>query len=75
MILGIDTGGTFTDVVSIDATGKINVLKVPSTPKDPGIAVRNSVDAILVLINQDPHSIDSIAHGTTVSTNVRFSVE
>ena len=38
--IGIDTGGTFTDVVVVHADGSVMATKVPSTPHDPGVAVR-----------------------------------
>src|SRR4051812_37019257 len=58
--IGSDTGGTFTDLV--DASGAI--VKVPSTPDDPGRAVR---DGIALLLDGD--SLDQLCHGTTVATN------
>ena len=46
--IGIDTGGTFTDIVSVDtASGAIAVTKVSSTPANPGIALARGVRAIL----------------------------
>ena len=57
MRLGVDTGGTFTDVV--DESGSL--VKVLSTPRDPSIAVRSGVAAL--------GAPDVLAHGTTVATN------
>jgi N-methylhydantoinase A/oxoprolinase/acetone carboxylase beta subunit len=57
--LGIDTGGTFTDLVT--ATGA--VVKVPSTPSDPGAAVRDAI------AGTGDGAVDVLAHGTTVATN------
>jgi N-methylhydantoinase A/oxoprolinase/acetone carboxylase beta subunit len=54
--LGVDTGGTFTDVVGGDG----HVVKVPSTPDDPGRAVRDACAGLRP---------DVLAHGTTVATN------
>ncbi|MFP5256329.1 MAG: hydantoinase/oxoprolinase family protein [Acidimicrobiia bacterium] len=59
MHVGVDTGGTFTDVVTEDGT----VAKVPSTPDDPGAAVRGVVAG---LGGRRPAVL---AHGTTVATN------
>ncbi len=42
--IGVDCGGTFTDLVSIDEKGKISVAKSPSTPQDPSIAVENVIE-------------------------------
>ena len=59
MRVGADTGGTFTDVVGEDGS----IAKVPSTPADPGLAVRRGVDAL----GAGPAGV--LAHGTTVATN------
>jgi N-methylhydantoinase A/oxoprolinase/acetone carboxylase beta subunit len=56
--VGVDTGGTFTDVVSEDG----RVAKVPSTPHDPALAVATGVDQV----GRRPAVL---AHGTTVATN------
>jgi N-methylhydantoinase A len=63
--VGIDTGGTFTDLVVLEDTGRATQLKVPSTPDDPARALIAAVRAAL------PHGgvIASVAHGTTVATN------
>lgn len=57
--VGVDTGGTFTDVVTADGV----ILKLPSTPQDPSVAVRDGANRA---IGGRP---DSLAHGTTVATN------
>lgn len=62
MRIGVDTGGTFTDVVADDGT----IAKVPSTPSDPGQAVRSGAAAVLPEGEDRPASL---AHGTTVATN------
>ena len=59
--VGVDTGGTFTDVVAADGT----VAKVPSTPDDPGEGVRNGI----VALAGDGARPSALAHGTTVATN------
>jgi N-methylhydantoinase A len=65
--VGIDTGGTFTDLVLLDGAGKSTRLKVPSTPSDPALALISGVGAILDLV---PGAVPrSLAHGTTVATN------
>jgi N-methylhydantoinase A/oxoprolinase/acetone carboxylase beta subunit len=61
--LGIDTGGTFTDVVRLDHQG-ITVLKVRSTPSDPASAI---LAALSELVDNDTE-VD-IVHGSTVATN------
>jgi N-methylhydantoinase A len=68
--LGIDVGGTFTDAVLIsEATGEIQIAKVPSTPSDPSLAFMAAVDRILERNGLTPQSISYLVHGTTVATN------
>jgi len=77
--IGIDTGGTFTDVVAIDdATGEILTTKTPSTPQDPSIGVLDGIRKILRLANGAPSApatatarpaVTAVSHGTTVATN------
>jgi len=59
MLVGVDTGGTFTDVV--DADGR--VAKVPSTPADPALALAAGVARL------GAERPELLAHGTTVATN------
>lgn len=70
--LGVDIGGTFTDLVIQDAvSGFIQTLKVPSTPHDPSeavlLAIREAADASK--LNIDLSRIDQVVHGTTVASN------
>jgi N-methylhydantoinase A len=67
--IGIDTGGTFTDVILIDDDGKISVKKVPSTPEHPEQAVINGLEEIGLA----PAAIDRFVHGTTVNTNTMLT--
>ena len=69
--IGIDTGGTFTDVVAVDeGTGRIVTTKVPSTPADPAEGFLAAIDRIRDLITgAEPSGITAISHGTTVATN------
>lgn len=62
MRIAIDTGGTFTDCVYW-SSGELRILKLPSTPIDPGHAVLEAVDQIA------PGEVSEIRHGTTVATN------
>src|ERR1043166_8312459 len=67
--LGVDVGGTHTDLVLLDAgTGALLVEKVASTPKNPALGV---LDGLAKLIAQgiEPGDIAFFAHGTTITTN------
>ncbi|MDS1270547.1 hydantoinase/oxoprolinase family protein [Lipingzhangella sp. LS1_29] len=76
--IGIDTGGTFTDVVALDEdTGRIVTTKTPSTPRDPATGFLTAVAKILDLWgdaefpDSGPSSpVRGITHGTTVATNL-----
>lgn len=69
--VGVDTGGTFTDVCIYDEeTQRISVGKVSSTPRDPGEAVRGGVAQVLREHgNAELADVSYFAHGTTVATN------
>ena len=68
--VGIDTGGTFTDVVAVDeATGELAVTKTPSTPADPAVGFMTGVHRVLDLLGLDGEAVSSVSHGTTVATN------
>jgi len=68
--IGIDTGGTFTDIVSIDAsTGDMNVTKVSSTPANPAVGLVQGIHDVLANSGGDPADVGVICHGTTVATN------
>src|SRR3989442_13908346 len=60
--VGVDVGGTFTDVVALTDDGTIEVRKVVTTPVDPTFALFKALDALSV-------SIDVLIHGTTIATN------
>jgi N-methylhydantoinase A len=66
--IGIDTGGTFTDVVAVnEATGDLVSTKTPSTPHDPSLAVLEGIRKVLALAGQA--TVAAVSHGTTVATN------
>ena len=68
--LGVDTGGTFTDFVALNAkTGELITFKVPSIPSDPAQAVRNGVLRLKERHGVDPRRIARFIYGTTVATN------
>jgi N-methylhydantoinase A len=64
--LGIDVGGTFTDLTLYDAeTGRLTTAKTPSTPSDQSEGILNGIRALGI----DPARLSRLAHGTTVATN------
>jgi N-methylhydantoinase A len=68
--IGIDTGGTFTDIVSVDGrSGDMHVTKVASTPANPAIGLKRGVEAILAPTGGSIDDVAGLAHGTTVATN------
>lgn len=65
-LVGIDVGGTFTDLAySEDGAAITSILKVPSTPADPSVAVLDALRAGEL----KPGALDAILHGTTIATN------
>lgn len=74
--IGIDTGGTFTDVVAVDgASGHVEVTKVPSTPENPAIGLVRGVMQILGQTGRSVNDLAGLAHGTTVATNALLQGE
>ena len=68
--VGIDTGGTFTDVVAVEeATGEIFATKTPSRPEDPSLAVLEGLRKVLRLAGAPAGAVAAVSHGTTVATN------
>ncbi len=69
--IGVDVGGTFTDLILVDeAAGQIAVDKIPSTPNDPSIAVVEGVRQVCEKAGTALEAIDLLLHGTTVATNI-----
>ena len=68
--LGVDVGGTFTDLLLVDeGSGRTWKAKVSSTPKDQSVGVLQGLDRVCGLAGIDPTQIDHVMHGTTVATN------
>lgn len=67
--IGVDIGGTFTDVILIDPSGRVNSHKLLSTPDDFSNAMIKGIEQICARANIEPSSITKIVHGTTVVTN------
>ena len=71
VVIGIDTGGTFTDVTLLDPrTGGVANAKVPSTPADPSQAFGEGLAAILRTCGLAGADVARVLHGTTVATNL-----
>ena len=69
MRIGVDTGGTFTDVVGLSDDGQVFVVKLSSTPADPAEAVLEGVRQARRLAGVEPTARVEVVHGTTVATN------
>ncbi len=68
--VGIDTGGTFTDVVAVDEdSGEIVTTKTPSTPANPADGFIAGVEKILEVLGAGGEDLTAVCHGTTVATN------
>src|SRR5438270_4806425 len=74
--IGIDVGGTFTDLVAVDEGGLTTLAKVPSTLRDPSLGVLDGLSALAERLGLDRVALfgqtDRIVHGTTVATNALF---
>lgn len=68
--LGVDVGGTFTDLLLVDEeTGATWRKKTPSTPQDQSIGVLRGIRAACADAGIDPKDVTAVLHGTTVATN------
>ena len=64
MRVGVDVGGTFTDLVALADDGTIEVRKVVTTPEDPAVGLFHALDPL-----KPPHAVELLVHGTTIATN------
>ncbi|MEZ7975151.1 MAG: hydantoinase/oxoprolinase family protein [SAR324 cluster bacterium] len=65
-IVGVDVGGTFTDLVIFDTvTESVKISKVPSTPENQSFGVMSALESVGVTLER----LDALVHGTTVTTN------
>jgi len=71
--IGIDVGGTFTDLVAVDETGRVTLAKAPSTPPDPTEGLLDGLGRLAAALGLDAVGLlartERIVHGTTVATN------
>jgi N-methylhydantoinase A len=71
--IGIDVGGTFTDLVAVDDAGRVSLAKAPSTPRDPALGVLDGLERLATGLRLPRQALieqtERIVHGTTVATN------
>ena len=71
--VGVDIGGTFTDLVLLDADGALHIIKVLSTPDDPARGVLSALDSIAKRLGMDCEALlarcGTFVHGSTIATN------
>jgi N-methylhydantoinase A len=77
--IGIDTGGTFTDLILVDGQGTVELFKTPSTPADPPAAIRNGLQSIAARLGTSMQEFlgdcDLVIHGTTVALNTLIQLK
>jgi N-methylhydantoinase A len=66
MRIGVEIGGTFTDLITVTASNTVLRAKVPSTPEDLSVGV---LEALTTAVGRDLGGIDEVVHGSTVATN------
>ena len=69
MIIGIEVGGTFTDLVMANVDGSLTVHKLPSTPSDPSVAAVEGLKALLKTTNSEARDVSELLHGSTIAAN------
>src|SRR2546428_3360538 len=69
MRVGVDVGGTFTDLVAVDEDGEIDVRKVVTTPEDPSVGMLRAVETGGRGEGGRATAIELLVHGTTIATN------
>jgi N-methylhydantoinase A len=69
--LGVDVGGTFTDLLLFnEQNSELRLLKTPSTPEDQSIGIMKGISQLIAEAGVSPSEIKGLLHGTTVSTNI-----
>ena len=69
-LVGVDVGGTFTDVIFADTeSGRTEIHKVPTTPDDPSDGVSTAISGLCERHNIAPTEINHLLQGTTIATN------
>ena len=67
--VGVDIGGTFTDIVFLDSAGKPHTRKIPSTSENYALAIIEGIVEVFRETGTGPADVDEIIHGTTVASN------
>jgi N-methylhydantoinase A/oxoprolinase/acetone carboxylase beta subunit len=69
--LGVDVGGTFTDLIYVDdEAGTVLVHKIPTTPDDPSEGTVRGIKEATAQAGETPAALDQVFHGTTIATNI-----
>jgi len=69
--LGVDVGGTFTDLIYVDdESGRIEILKLPTTPDDPSRGTVDGIASLTSAVGISESDLDQVFHGTTIATNI-----
>ncbi len=70
LVISIDTGGTFTDLVIHDrSNGRRTIHKLPTTPDDPARGILDGIAVLLGDAEWSPEAVHLLVHGTTLATN------
>ena len=69
MIVGIEVGGTFTDLIAISGDGNATIHKTPSTPDDPSRAAIAGLTELLSRMGADGGDVTELLHGSTIAAN------
>ncbi|GAA3665909.1 hydantoinase/oxoprolinase family protein [Microbacterium marinilacus] len=75
MRVGVDIGGTFTDITAVDRDGVFHIGKIPSTLGDQSIALADGVRGVLARSGARPEQVSYLGHGTTVATNTLLELD
>src|SRR5262249_32939261 len=77
--IGVDVGGTFTDLVAVDESGEVTLAKAASTPSDPSVGVMEGLARLALALGRDVvvllRETERIVHGTTVATNALLELK
>jgi N-methylhydantoinase A/oxoprolinase/acetone carboxylase beta subunit len=69
--LGVDVGGTFTDLIYVDdEAGTVLVHKIPTTPDDPSEGTVRGIEELTARAGETAAELDQVFHGTTIATNI-----